>query len=329
MPSPIDDEGRPRIFYRVPDHSAPSWGVGLLYEHVRLLREEGFEAFVVHGKAGFRINWLQLDGEILYRDSGALPAGDEDILVVPEVLASDEAAQPFPGRRWVFVQGSFLIPEGLGAARSFRELGYETALAVLPHVADVLETHFTVRAEVVPPFVHPMFFVGPEASRHEMREKRIVIAVKEPYRSPFLPDLEIVKDLILGGIVGRGWTVEMLEGRSHEETAEVLSRSAVLVCLNTHEAFNTVVPEAMAAGCLVACYEAYGGRDFLRDGENARVFPNHHAWELGEAVIDLADRWDRDREGLDALRRAARLTAENFPREATRRALVSVFWGSS
>ena len=51
----------PRIFYRVPDYAEPSWGVGLLYHHFRVLREAGFDARVLHRQAPFRLGWLDLD----------------------------------------------------------------------------------------------------------------------------------------------------------------------------------------------------------------------------------------------------------------------------
>jgi hypothetical protein len=45
--------GALRIDYLVPDYETPSWGTALLYEHVRLLRELGHDARVLHLRAPF------------------------------------------------------------------------------------------------------------------------------------------------------------------------------------------------------------------------------------------------------------------------------------
>ena len=56
------------------------------------------------------------------------------------------------------MQGSFLVLSGAPRAFRYPELGYELALAVLPHVAAVVERHLGMPAAVVPPFVAGYFF---------------------------------------------------------------------------------------------------------------------------------------------------------------------------
>ncbi|HXT19777.1 MAG TPA: UvrD-helicase domain-containing protein, partial [Thermoanaerobaculia bacterium] len=155
-PPPGDKPGgAPRVFYLTPDHPAPSWGVGLLYEHVRLLREVGFDARVLHQRRPFRVSWLESEAPVEYLDDESFAPRGEDVLVVPEVLAAEAAQRPWPGRRGVFVQGSFLALRGHAAAIRYGDLGFDFALAVLPHVAAVVERHFGLGAAVVPPFVAP------------------------------------------------------------------------------------------------------------------------------------------------------------------------------
>ena len=67
-----------------------------------------------------------------------------------------------------------------------------------------------------------------------------------------------------------------MRGLTHVQTAEMMKRSALLLNLSALESFNALVPEALAAGCIAFCYEAYGGRDYLRPGENAFVWPNNY-----------------------------------------------------
>jgi glycosyltransferase involved in cell wall biosynthesis len=195
-------------------------------------------------------------------------------------------------------------------------------MAVLPHVARVVERHFGVASHVVPPFVAPYFFEPADATR----ERRILFATKEGYRAAGIPDQEIAQRLLEKEVRRRpGWSLVPLEGYSHREVAALMRASMFLVNVHSHEAFNTTVPEAMAAGCVPICYEAGGGRDFLRTGENAIVFPNQHVFELVERVCQLMDDGDKASDLLDRLRKGGRATAASFSSDHTAKALIGFF----
>lgn len=310
------------IYYLIADHPAPSWGTGMLYEHVRLLREQGRDACVLHHQAPYRPGWRELEVPVLYLDQPGLAPAASDLVVVPEILAGSEAVRRHPWRRVVFVQGSFLILRGLAGFAGYPAAGYEAAMAVLPHVAHVVERHFGLPAELVPPFVAPYFF----AAGALPRERRVLLAVKEGYRLAGVPDEEIAGTLLAREIAHRpGWSLVPLEGLTHREVAALMQTSLFLVNVNSHEAFNTTVPEAMAAGCIPVCYEAAGGRDFLRDGENAVVFSNQAVYALVERVCDLIDRFEEHRPLLERLQAGGARTAAAFTPEATAQALARFF----
>ena len=207
------------IHYLVPDYSEPSWGVGMLYEHVRLLRASGYPACVLHHEAPFRLAWREPDVPVRYLDAPDLAPTATDVVVVPEVLAASAAAHRFPWRKVVFVQGGFLIVRGLGEAPDYRALGYEMAMAVLPHVVPVIERHFGIAARVVPPFVAPFFSGGSGAPR----ERRALLVVKEGYRGAGYPDAEIAGMLLDRELATRpGWQLSRLVGLTHREVAELM-----------------------------------------------------------------------------------------------------------
>ncbi|MDQ6800505.1 MAG: glycosyltransferase [Acidobacteriota bacterium] len=311
-----------KIFYLIADYAPQSWGNGMIYEHVRILRESGYDACALHHQAPFRPDWLEIDVPIRYLDEVGFEPTETDIVVVPEVLAASQIVQQFPWRRIVFVQGSFLIFRGLQTHSDYAELGYEEAIAVLPHVARVVERHFGVAAHVVPPFVAPHFFEPATGAR----ERRILFATKEGYHAAGIPDQEIALRLLQKEVGRRtDWSLVPLEGYSHRDVASLMRSSMFLVNVHSHEAFNTTVPEAMAAGCVAICYEAGGGRDFLRPGQNAIVFPNQHVYELVERVCQLMDDGGKASGLLDSLRKGGRETAASFSPERTAKALVGFF----
>jgi hypothetical protein len=317
----------PGIHYLVPDSDTPSWGIGLLYHHVRLLRQAGYEACVLHQRRPFRLSWMATDVPIRYLDDRAVVLRREDLLVIPEVLAHQAPALSLPGRRVVFVQGSYLIQPGAREAIDYRALGYEAAIAVLPHVRDIVRDHHGLEAVIVPPFIAD-YFLADAAAVERPREPVVLLVSKPEYRRAGYFDVEIVSALLrrqLSGSNARGWRLEELTGRTHVQTAEAMQRAALLVNLNTLEAFNTTVPEAMAAGCIPICYEAFGGRDFLRPGVNAFVFPNNHVYPLVNELLSLMREYDARQPELRALRRAGRETAGRFREEQTAVALQGFF----
>ena len=248
-------------------------------------------------KTAPRSRWLdRVAVPVAHLDALDREPRSSDLVIVPEVIAAQGARLPFRWRRIVFVQGSFLIPGGLEGAADYRALGYERALAVLPHVAAVVDRHFGVSASVVPPFVAPYFFRdGAEIARGQ-RRKIVLFVMKPEYRRVGFPDYDIFMRLTRERFADRagraagdaGWRLVELDGSlSHALVAELMSEASFLVNLNSHEAFNTTVPEAMAAGCIPICYDAFGGQDFLNDGENAFVFPNHHVYPLVEKLLAL------------------------------------------
>ena len=318
------------VYYLAPDHPAPSWGVGLLYHHVRLLRQGGFDAAILHHRFPFRIGWLDVEVPVRHLDAPGFAPRPGDVLVVPEVLAREAAERPLPCRRIVFVQGVFLILGPFAEAVDYPALGYEGAIAILPHGQAVVERHFGLRPALVPPFVAPYFFARPEELDGE-RRRRVLLVPKAGYRAAGLPDYDIVRKLVArkcrpaAAPEGPGWELLELEGLGHRDVASAMRSAAFLVNVHSHEGFNTTVPEAMASGCVALCYEAVGGRDFLVDRGNAFVFPNHDVYPLLDTLFDLMDRPDARRGELARIRSQAFATAGRFREEATAAALTGFF----
>jgi len=317
-------KGPPRVFYYAPDHNVPSWGIGMLYTHVRLLRSSGINAFILHDRCPFRPRWLKMNVPRFYLDRRSFQPRRHDILVVPEVVAtgrrrrkrSSERLKKIPCRRIVFVQGSSLILAGLGKASTFRELGYESAMAVMPHVQAILDRHFCTPSAVVPPCVAQYFF----ADGLKKRKRQIVLCPKMNCE-----DYPIVAKFLRLRLPKFGWRLVEVEGKPHQQVARIMQESAFHVSVNCQESFNATVPEAMAAGCIPICYEAFGGSEFLEDGRNAYVFLNHHIFPLLERIMDLVSNYDRRQSQLNKIRLAGRATAARFTEERTKQALLRYF----
>jgi hypothetical protein len=308
-----------RVFYYAPDSQARSWGVGMLYCHVRLLRAHGIDAFVLHERPGFRPRWIDIEAPRAYRGRASFETHPRDILVVPEVFAAKPDVLRRAGRRIVFVQASSYIAPGLGAAADYRQLGYAGAISVMPHVREIVEKHYGVAAPIIPPCIAPYFFLD-RAKRNRTRKRQVVLCPKVACR-----DFPIVRQMLRDRAGALGWRVVELENKSHREVARFMRQAAFHVSVNCHESFNATVPEAMAAGCIPICYEAFGGRDYLRDGANAYVFPTHHAYPLVERTLDLMASYDEMQPELRRVRRGGLETANRYTEARTEKALLGYF----
>jgi glycosyltransferase involved in cell wall biosynthesis len=308
-----------RVLYYVSDTQVPSWGIGMIYTHVRLLCANGIDAAVLHVEPGFRPGWMGFDAPRLYRGDACFRTAPDDVLVVPEVHAAEQDALKLTRRRIVFVQASSYIAPGLGNARGYRELGYLGAIAIMPHVREIVERHYGMEAPVIPPCVAPYFF-GDKMTQAKERKRQVVLCSKAWCR-----DFPIVLQMLRSRARALGWRVVNLQDKPHRYVARIFRQAAIHVNVNCQESFNATVPEAMAAGCIPVCYEAFGGRDYLRDGENAYVFPTHHAYPLIERTLKLMASWDAKGRELGRIRRGGQATARLYTEALTEKALVAYF----
>lgn len=322
------------IYYFIPDYDKPSWGIGMLYYQVYMLNKNGFNARVLHEESSFKLSWLKLDVPVIYLNQSEFVSTENDILVIPEVVVGDRRIADIPGRKIVFVQNCFSILTNLNKAYTYRELGYEHALTYLPHLHSVLRQHFEIETTDIPAFVAPYYYQEPERTAASKRKSQIILF---PKIGAF--DYDIIRKMLhrklqknrfkkLTSSVIKGsdkWKIIELENRSHEEVAKIMKESAFFVSVNTHESFNATVPEAMAAGCIVVCYEAYGPKDFLVNNQNAFVFPNNYVYPLISKLYELIDNHLNIQNKLAEIRSNAYKTACKYTMRNTEQALIDFF----
>jgi glycosyltransferase involved in cell wall biosynthesis len=189
----------------------------------------------------------------------------------------------------------------------------------MPHVREIVERHYGVEAPVIPPCVAPWFFEGQPAAA-KARKRQVVLCPKTWCR-----DFPIIRHALRTNSRALGWTVVELENKPHLHVARAFRQAAIHISVNCQESFNATVPEAMAAGCVPICYEAFGGQDYLRDGENAYVFPTHHAYPLIEHTLELMASWDAKQKELTRIRRGGHATARRYTEALTEKALLAYF----
>ena len=315
------------IYYFVPNHGKPSWGIGIIYYHVQILTSNGFRAVLLHEDTKTGLDWLELSPpSTTMTKVGPGKLREDDILVVPEVCMDRPWLKKVRCRKILFIQAPGYIYESLPLNETHRSLGFSEAFIIMPHQVPIVDNHIHLQAHLIPPFVSDIFFRCPVA---KPRKKQIVLYPK--YQQI---DYTIVRKLIhdriksSNGILPLSWFQEWkmieLKGMSHKQVARTLCESSIFVSLNTFEALNTSVVEAMASGCLIFCYEGFGPRDYLENEKNAFVFGNNEAYMLCEKLFELMDHYEESAERLEQMRRQARQTAKGYSLENMETALLNV-----
>jgi glycosyltransferase involved in cell wall biosynthesis len=318
-----------RIYYLVPVTERPSWGMGIIYDQVKMLTDAGFDATIIKERDLYVPSWLNLRVPIKDYPYLKRTVQPSDVLVVPEAMIN------FPGLKGVkcvkilFVQAGAFMFEQMPKGEDHLSLGFKHAFIIMPHMESIVRNHVKVPYTLIRPYVADYFF-----NEHltEKREKRILI-----YPKFHQIDFSIVKYLVerhvesinkpwLKNIFTKdNWSVTELKGLTHKEMAQELKTSSFFISLNLFEALNTSVVEAMAAGCIVFCYNGFGPRDFLKNGQNAMVFENNEAYKLAEAIIEWIDSYEQKQELVFMMQRNAFETASYYKREFAEQELLAFF----
>lgn len=151
-------------------------------------------------------------------------------------------------------------------------------------------------------------FVGRAAA-----EKNIPLALETwQHARQDHPDLKMV-------VVGDGPVRKKLEKkwpevhfagmRYDDDLAAHYASADIFLFASESETFGNVVVEAMSSGLVALTYDYAAGRQFINSGENGHLVP------LGDekALLNTLNQILNDRESWNAIRIAARQTAENYP----------------
>ena len=317
-----------KIFYLAPDSKTPSWGLGIIYHHVLALNEAGFSAFLVHEKKGFTLDWLEAKAPVLYWNQSPKISA-EDIVVVPEVMVNMKGLKKLKCRKILFVQASSFLFEMLPEDETHLSLGFESAIGIMPHMMPIIEQFTKLGADMVPPFVAP-YFCKTENKLHD-REKVILIFPKFHQQ-----DFGIVKRVLedklkeinpsgITSIFKSKWKLIVLKGKTHKEVAELMKEATFFIATNTFESFNASCVEAMSAGCISICYEAFGPRDYMVNEKNAFVFPNNEAYKLSNHVFELIENFEQKQTQLSSIREEGYKLAATYNYQTTKDKLVELF----
>ena len=237
----------------------PSGGIKKLYEFVDTLNANHIKSYMIYHQA-HTLNWF--NNATPTTEFKSVTITQEDLLIIPEVIA-DQALTLYPGiRKIIFNQNSFKT------FQPFINGDLNDVFRVYYH-EDVVETivasdyDYNVLSHLFPGIQLGRFSYGiDEELFHFHPAKKKMIAV--------MPRKE-TKDIMLLECMLRtinqldGFEIKVIHMMSHEECAKVLREAAIFLSFSFQESFGLPPAEAMACGCIVVGYHGQGGKEYFRD----------------------------------------------------------------
>lgn len=290
----------PRHIYCIcPDTQTPLGGVRKIYNQVDILRDLGYNAFVLHAVLGFRCNWFQANTRIAYlvktedpiqtmdangEISFLPPFGEGDILVIPDIHV--EVVVPrlaeWNVRGVIFNQSPYLtfpsfpslpitpysasVDEDLQPLYlSERVLG---TIVISKYSKQFLKSTYSNLA-----VYHVHCSINKKLFQYRLDKKKQIAYM--PSKNP-----EASKNIIT--IIRerkrlKDWTFYPIENVPESQVAEIMKESALFLNFSYLEGFGLPPAEAMACGCVVIGYHGNGGREFFKR-------PYAHPIEAGDIV---------------------------------------------
>jgi glycosyltransferase involved in cell wall biosynthesis len=112
-----------------------------------------------------------------------------------------------------------------------------------------------------------------------------------------------------------GWDVVEIEGVSESDAAAMLRSAPIFLALGWREGFGLPVAEAMASGCFVVGFPAFGGRD-LFDPDFSLPVEDGDVLSAARGIAEAMSRYECEPEVVrDAGARASRQIRERYSLE--------------
>ena len=294
----------------------PNGGTIMAYHLGRILeRDFGFHAIAVatdkdQPEAGTCVYDLAMPSTS--QDEMVRQAADDDVIIVNPSFSDQFFGWRSRGFKISYVQSFNTFP--------VLDLKLDHFVACSDFVAGYLRTVYGINPRVIPPFIN-LDRLPPALP---WRERPEAIVLPSHKGTPALWNMSFHRLLEL--VTRRAPRIKFAKpiGGDLVPQHELLARIAgarYLLMLSATEGFGLIPLEAMALGTVVIGYDGYGGRHYMRPGENCAVAPYPEIERVSELLIEAVD----NPEISAAMALKGQETAARFSYEAFRNAWIEEF----
>jgi len=246
----LDNKDFGLYFFTLDTKGNPTAGIANIYEHVKLLTELGYKAYILHEKNDYKLrgdaegmglsDWLGEEYAQLPHvsiESQGIQIKAEDFLIVPEIFSNVmDQAKKFPCKKIVLSQSYDYLLELLPLGRRWSDYGFNDVITTSQKQADYISSLFpSTRSKVVPVSI-PEYFKPSDKPKIPV----ITICAREQGVAA-----KIAKMFYLQYPLYKWVTFKELRGLSRKDFAEDLGKSCLSVWLDDSAGFGTFPLEAM------------------------------------------------------------------------------------
>ncbi len=238
-------------FFTLDTKGNPTAGIANIYEHVKLLNELGYRAYILHEKNDYKLNgdengqgladWLgqeYADLPHISIEGQELNIGPADFIVIPEIFSSImDQVKGFPCKKIVFSQSYDYLLELLPIGKRWNiDYGFNDVITTSLKQAQYLSTLFpSIGLQVVPVSI-PSYFKDSD------KPKQPIVSVLTRNQGDAA---KIAKAFYLQFPMYKWVTFKELRGLPRKKFASELAKSCLAVWIDETSGFGTFPLEAI------------------------------------------------------------------------------------
>jgi hypothetical protein len=241
-------------FFTLDTKGNPTAGIANIYEHVKILNELGYKAFILHEKSDYKLNgdengmgiadWLGSEYAALPHasiETQKLNITPADFIIIPEIFATVmEQVKNFPCRKVVFAQSYDYLLELLPIGKRWDlDYGFTHAITTSQRQGQYLGSLFPTLKTAVVPLSIPTYF------KPNIKPKTPIVTILTRNQSDAA---KIAKSFYLQYPLYKWITFRELRGLSRKDFADELRNSCLAVWIDDSAGFGTFPIEAMECG---------------------------------------------------------------------------------
>lgn len=244
-------------FFTLDTKGNPTAGIANIYEHVRILNEQGYKAAILHEKNDYKLvgdenqngvlDWLGEEYANIPHasiENQELNVGPADFIIIPEVFSNImEQVKSFPCKKIVLSQSYDYIMELLPIGKRWNvDFGFNDVITTSQKQAEYLKSLFpSINTHVVPVSI-PSYFKDSD------KPKTPVVTIHTRNQGEAA---KIAKSFYLQYPVYKWITFKELRGLSRKDFASELSKSCLSVWIDDAAGFGTFPIESMECNTVV------------------------------------------------------------------------------
>ena len=237
-------------FFTLDTKGNPTAGVATIYEHVKKLRDLGYNAHILHDKNDYKLRedeegmgiaeWLGEEYATLPHisiESQQLQVGPQDFVIIPEAFASVmKQTKDFPCKRVIFLQAYEYIFEMLEIGEGWEQFNISDVITTNKNLSDYARSIFRgINVDEIPVGI-PEYFTNSDKPKvptiaMSSRDKRELLKIVKIFYQKY-PHYRFV-------------TFRDMSGLPRKDFAKQLGESFVSVWLDELSGFGTFPIESM------------------------------------------------------------------------------------